>query len=62
MFFRNQKNEEGPKYEKKMVDIWQCTNCIGWMQKEYTISNTPSCPLCSSTMQEGMREINMLIQ
>ena len=62
MFFKNYKTEDEPKYEKKMVDIWQCSNCIGWMQKEYTVSQIPSCPLCSGSMLEGMREINMLIQ
>ncbi len=62
MFFRNRKNVEEPQYEKKMVDVWQCTNCIGWMQKEYAISEDPSCPLCSNSMQAGTREINTLIQ
>ena len=62
MFIKHQKMEEEPKYEKKMVDIWQCSNCIGWMQKEFTISDNPSCPLCAGTMLEGMREVNILME
>ena len=61
MFIKHNKVDEGPKYEKKMVDIWQCSSCIGWMQKEYTISQEPTCPLCSGSMIPGAREVNILL-
>jgi hypothetical protein len=62
MFMKHQKIEELPKYEKRMVDIWQCSSCIGWMQKEFTISSNPTCPLCSGSMVEDTREINMRME
>lgn len=61
MFIKHNKIDEGPKYEKKMVDIWQCSNCIGWMQKEYSMSQEPNCPLCSGYMMQGAREVNILL-
>ncbi|MBB6216721.1 ABC-type ATPase with predicted acetyltransferase domain [Anaerosolibacter carboniphilus] len=61
MFFHHQE-EVKPVYVKQMVDVWQCPDCIGWMQKEFTVSANPVCPFCTSAMIEGTKEINVLEQ
>lgn len=60
MFFKSHESQE-PVYEKKLVEIWQCPQCIGWMQKEFALSQQPSCPFCASSMVESTKEINVLI-
>ncbi|MEW9121696.1 MAG: cold-inducible protein YdjO-related protein [Thermotaleaceae bacterium] len=59
MFFKSHNTEDKPTYERKLVEIWQCPNCIGWMQKEFALSQQPDCPLCTEMMIEGTREINV---
>ncbi|KXG76099.1 cold-inducible protein YdjO-related protein [Thermotalea metallivorans] len=61
MFFQQQEEEKKPIYAKKEVDIWQCPQCVGWMQKEFTVSLHPICPFCSSHMIEGVREVKVLM-
>lgn len=60
MFFKNHHAQEKPVYEKKMVDVWSCPSCIGWMQQEFTVSQNPACPFCTNEMVPGVREINVL--
>lgn len=59
MFFRGKQQEEEIKYVTQQVDIWKCPNCIGWMQKEFTVAESPACVFCASPMVEGTREINV---
>ena len=61
MFFNKKKEQEEKVYEVKNIEVWQCTQCVGWMQKEFSLSETPMCPLCSSNMQSSSREMNVIV-
>ncbi|QZY55401.1 cold-inducible protein YdjO-related protein [Crassaminicella profunda] len=62
--FIKRKQEETPEkvYELKAVEIWQCPECIGWMQKEFSTAENPVCPFCSSSMVAGVREMNVIVE
>ncbi|TCO78679.1 cold-inducible protein YdjO-related protein [Marinisporobacter balticus] len=61
MFFNKKKELEEKIYEVKNVEIWKCTQCVGWMQKEFSFSETPICPFCASNMQSASREMNVIV-
>ncbi|QEK13320.1 cold-shock protein [Crassaminicella thermophila] len=61
MFFKKDVQREEKTYEFKEVQVWQCPNCIGWMQKEFSVSENPTCPFCSSNMLSGSKEVKVLV-
>jgi hypothetical protein len=62
MFIKNNRFVKERLYEVKEVEVWKCPNCIGWMQKEFTFSQTPTCPFCSTNMIEGLKSIHVMVQ
>lgn len=62
MFFKKKTEQEEKVYEVRNVDIWQCTQCVGWMKKEFSLSESPVCPFCSSNMESASREMNVIVQ
>ncbi|MCT4607047.1 MAG: cold-shock protein [Marinisporobacter sp.] len=59
---RKQEQKEEKVYELRAVEIWQCPQCIGWMQKEFTTSQNPTCPFCSSNMVSSVRDVNVMLE
>lgn len=49
----------GPKKPVPEVEttVWTCTddNCKGWMRKSFSFDEEPKCPLCASSMEQGVR-------
>ena len=58
--FRRSKNIE-KVYESKQVEIWKCPECVGWMQKGYSMSENPLCSFCSTNMAPDLKNINVLV-
>ncbi|OES43835.1 cold-shock protein [Domibacillus iocasae] len=44
------------------IDTWECTSdgCKGWMRKNFSEDDSPSCPFCGSEMENGTRHTNSL--
>jgi hypothetical protein len=44
------------------IETWECTSddCNGWMRKNFSEDDSPSCPFCGSEMQNGTRLTNSL--
>ncbi|MCM3538018.1 cold-inducible protein YdjO-related protein [Priestia endophytica] len=44
------------------VAVWECesTECVGWMRKNFSFDEKPSCPLCDSSMKSGERMLSKL--
>ena len=54
MYSRKKFFEELPQEE---TAIWQCTNehCNGWMRDNFAFESVPTCVLCHSTMESGIK-------
>jgi hypothetical protein len=59
MYF-SKKNME--TVEEQETAIWSCSNegCTCWMRDNYSFEKTPLCPICSSTMKQGMKMLPVL--
>ncbi len=44
------------------TEVWNCESqeCKGWMRKNFSLENSPECPLCQSQMKAGIRMIPQL--
>ncbi|OKL37334.1 cold-shock protein [Domibacillus mangrovi] len=44
------------------IETWECTkdDCNGWMRKNFSEDDSPSCPFCGSDMETGNRLTNSL--
>lgn len=44
------------------IETWECTkdDCNGWMRKNFSEDDSPSCPFCGSNMETGNRLTNSL--
>ncbi|MDC3412152.1 cold-shock protein [Aquibacillus sp. 3ASR75-11] len=54
MAYFHGKKEPAPEVE---TSIWTCTDdeCSGWMRESFTFDETPTCPLCHSTMAKEIK-------
>ncbi|WAH38217.1 cold-shock protein [Alicyclobacillus dauci] len=41
------------------TQIWSCTNdaCNVWMRKDFSFASEPTCPICNSPMEQGVRDL-----
>ncbi|QHW31881.1 hypothetical protein GZH47_14250 [Paenibacillus rhizovicinus] len=46
----------------EMTPIWSCTKegCNGWMRKNYSFEEVPTCAQCKSPMTNDMKELPIL--
>ncbi|MGC4376777.1 cold-shock protein [Fictibacillus sp. Mic-4] len=53
-FFSKNPTEPIPDVETK---VWACTSdeCQCWMRVDYSLKDTPDCPLCHSDMKQEIR-------
>ncbi|WP_379968335.1 cold-inducible protein YdjO-related protein [Ectobacillus sp. sgz5001026] len=53
------KKKDIMQQERKLeeVEVWACEadDCKGWMRKEFSLSEVPTCPLCKSKMKTETR-------
>nr|WP_134699777.1 cold-inducible protein YdjO-related protein [Ammoniphilus sp. YIM 78166] len=44
------------------TEVWNCESqeCKGWMRKNFSLENSPECPLCQTEMKAGTRMIPQL--
>lgn len=59
MNYRKKTTEEIPE---ELTPVWTCTSddCNGWMRDNFTFDYSPSCPLCSASMEKGTRMLPLL--
>ncbi|WP_232700144.1 cold-inducible protein YdjO-related protein [Brevibacillus daliensis] len=57
MTYRSKRTVKEHVYEDTLV--WQCTACNCWSRKEFVLVDDPCCPLCSSKMEEEMKNIRI---
>ncbi|WP_369899717.1 cold-shock protein [Bacillus manliponensis] len=54
--YRNKKNDV-TEVAPEQVPVWECGSeeCLGWMRKNFSFEEEPTCPLCGSEMTSGER-------
>ncbi|NBD24306.1 cold-shock protein [Paenibacillus glycinis] len=61
MYFSRKRPAED--YPNEMTAIWSCTKegCNGWMRKNYSFEDVPTCTQCKSPMVHSMKELPILL-
>ncbi|TCP55810.1 cold-inducible protein YdjO [Tumebacillus sp. BK434] len=59
MYNRGKSQEEVPQVD---TAIWTCTkeDCNGWMRDNFAFDAAPTCVLCSSPMESGIKLLPVL--
>lgn len=53
-----------PTEETKEIRIWKCkdSECGAWTREEFVMEAVPSCPLCKGSMEQGSKQVPLVIK
>ncbi len=48
----------------KEIQIWKCkdSECNAWIRDEFVTEAAPSCPLCSSMMEQSKKQVPLAVK
>ncbi|ALS22955.1 MULTISPECIES: cold-inducible protein YdjO-related protein [Paenibacillus] len=55
---------EAQTQEMKEIQIWKCkdSECNAWIRDEFVTEAAPSCPLCSSMMEQSKKQVPLAVK